>query len=416
MAHLIGDECAAFKRIDREFTMRTVAFEHARKLADVSSELLRHRRGAAPRIAAKAMLARFRGIELSRFLMLGMYNQRIARWADCMGYIADLEPGLRTINWSSDGKRLTVDKLITAERFAEASIPSAPLIAVIGRDAAAHPHQHRFPVLTSIDQIATVLAVAPDKLFAKPATGWRGDGVMGPQRTPQGWRVSDQRLSDRELAARLLKAAPKSGLLLQTRVQSHRDLTPIGGHLGLGCVRVNTALTTSGVEVVFIFGKIMGAEGLVDNFSGGKFGNMLAHVDVATGQITRAYGRKRGQKYLMEPVTHHPVTGTALLGFRFPMWSEVMALATHVAESFPEAPLIGSDIAITDKGPIVIEVQSDWDANVPQLTLDTGLRPLLRNLVPKLVLSDELKQRAMQQMGLSGERIPQRRVTRAPRA
>lgn len=389
--------------------------DQAKKVAQLSAELIRYRAWTAPAITAKALLARgFWGIEVTRFLMLGMHAQRMSRWAECMGYLTDLEPGLRTLNWQGNGKRLTVDKLITAERLVQAGIPSAPLIAVIGRDGNAHPHAGSFPVSSSAEDVVRVLASCPDRIFVKPATGWRGDGVFGPERRNGEWTLSGTAISARELADRLLAAAPPAGLLLQERMRSHPGLAPIGGDLGLGTVRINTALTAQGAEILFVFAKIMGSAGLVDNFSGGKFGNMLAAVDQESGRLTQVFGRKRDQRYLMNPVTLHPVTGTPLLGFQLPLWSETVKLARHAATCFPEAPLIGADVAITPAGPLIIEIQSDWDANAPQLIMGTGLRPVLRDVVPRLASSQELKQRAFQQMGLAGTR-GRKRLERQPR-
>jgi hypothetical protein len=333
--------------------------------------------------------------------MLGLHDQPMRRWADSLEYYTGLEPVLRMINWQGEGKRLTIDKLITAERLAAAEIPSAPLIAVVGRNSAAHPHGGRFPQWSSADEIARALPSCPDRLFVKPATGWRGDGIFGPERRHAGWAVSGRMMSDRELAEHLLATAPLSGWLVQKRLHSHRGLAPIGGDLGLGTVRINTALTPNGAEIFLVFAKIMGSESLVDNFSGGKFGNMLAPVDKHSGKITHVFGRKRDQRFLMEPVTEHPVTGQALIGFQLPLWDEAAALAKRMAATFPEAPFVGADIAITDDGPLIIEVQSDWDANAAELLSGSGLRPLLRDVIPRLALSDALKQQAMSHIALS---------------
>lgn len=375
----------------------------AGKFAQLSSELIRDRAAAAPAIATKLVMARgLYGIGAARFLMLGMYDQAIQRWPESMSYFKDIEPGLRTLNWQGDSRRLTVDKLITTERFAKTHIPTARLIGVIGRDAAAHPHEGLFSILSTVDEVAATLASATDRLFVKPATGWRGQGAMGPERREGLWSVRDERLTDLELATRLLATAPPSGLLLQERLRSHPALEPIGGRLGLGCVRMNTALTTTGPEFLFAFCKIMGNEGLVDNFAGGKYGNLAAGVDKECGTLTRVYGRKQGRQYLIEQIDTHPITGAKLVGFQLPLWTEVVKLAKRTAAAFPESPLVGADIAITDEGPRVIEIQSDWESNISQLTYGAGLRPLLREVVPRLAVPDDIKQQAMRCMGLVG--------------
>jgi hypothetical protein len=178
----------------------------------------------------------------------------------------------------------------------------------------------------------------------------------------------------------------------------------MGGELGLGTVRVNTALTSSGPELVFAFAKVMGSRCLVDNFSGGKFGNMLAQVDTTTGQLERVYGRNAGQQYLMTQIDRHPLTGTSFGGFQLPLWHQVADMAKAVANAFPEAPLIGSDIAITPIGPVVIEVQSDWDANGAQLMMGRGLRQVFEDLLPRLDLPDAVRQEAHEKLGLGRRR------------
>ena len=120
--------------------MPTARLENARKVARLSAELLRYRPTTAPAIVAKAVLARsVWGIDVTRFLMVGMYAQRMKRWADSMSYLDELEPVLRTINWQGDGRTLTVDNLITAERCDQMRVPAAPLLAVIGREYSRRP-------------------------------------------------------------------------------------------------------------------------------------------------------------------------------------------------------------------------------------------------------------------------------------
>jgi hypothetical protein len=377
--------------------------ERVSKLAGTGAELVRHRGPAAPLIAAKMLLARgLWGIHVPTFLMLGMYEQPMRLWGDSIEFGAGLDPVLRIINWQGDGRRLNRDKLITAERLAENGIAGAPLIAYIGRDSTAHPHGGRFAQWSCVDEIVRALPSCPDHLYVKPAIGAHGHDVLGPERCDGGWEVSGRTMTDRELAEHLLVTAPAAGWLLQERVRSHRGLAPIGGELGLGTVRINTALTPEGGEIFLVWGKILRSRTLTDNFSGGRSGNLIARVDKESGKITQAFGRLPGQRFLLEPVAAHPVTGTALSGFQLPLWDRAVALAKRVAEAFPESPLIGSDVAITDGGPLVIETNTNWDATPAELAIGGGLRPALRKVIPRLALGDAARQRALAHLALSG--------------
>jgi hypothetical protein len=263
--------------------MPLARFENAKKLAQRSTGLQHYRSAAAPSIAVKAVLARsVYSIELSRFLVVGLHAQRIRRWRDSMSYLVDLELGLRTLNGQGHGKRLTVDNRAMAERFATAGIPAAKLLAVIGRGRVAHPHEDLFSILTDAADLAAWLAGAPSRLVVKPATGKRGDGILGPARHGvAAGRTAVLRSS--ACAASACQDAAKRSTGADAHPQPSRSYAD--RRRARSQYRIYTALTIAGPAVIFVFAKNMGSKCLVDNFAGGKFGNMLACVDKQSGRI-----------------------------------------------------------------------------------------------------------------------------------
>lgn len=158
--------------------MRVV--EQVRRIGAVSAELIRHRRASAIPTISKALLARIsRGIDVESFAMLGLQESPASSWPDWMSYYNELEAGLRALNWQGDGKRLTVDKLATAERLADAGIAAPHIYAVIGRDRSVHPHKDLFPAPDSVEAILARLGEWPDALFVKPADGWQAKASSG---------------------------------------------------------------------------------------------------------------------------------------------------------------------------------------------------------------------------------------------
>lgn len=387
-----------------------------KRLGGIAAELLRFQGMRGFGTFAKALTARaLWGIEFEVFLMQGLENRPMRSWRDVISYYSELEPGLRAINWRGKGKALTVDKLATAERLAEAGLPGPTIVGVVGRDPVAFPSNGIAPSFRTVEALLGDLENWPDQLFVKPATGWRGDGVLGPTRSGNDWRVAGEIFNDRAFAEFLLEQAPPSGLLVQRRIRSHQGLDPIGGSLGLGTFRLHTALTSSGPRFLVGFAKIMGSEGLVDNFSGGKFGNMLGSIDTDSGELREVYGRRDGQHFSMNEVESHPVTGTRLNGFRVPLWPETVALAKAVTAAFPETPLVAMDVAITDDGPVVIEVQSDWAGNIAQRFMGRGMKSILRELLPELPIESELKAQAAEIFGLNQSRMRRTDAPSAPR-
>lgn len=95
----------------------------------------------------------------------------------------------------------------------------------------------------------------------------------------------------------------------------------------------------------------------VDNAGSG--GNIDACVDIATGEIkyVTEFNGWRNTKV----VTHHPDSGALLEGVKIEHWDYIVAQVLYFQECFPYIKAAGWDIAITDDGPVVIEVNDFWD-------------------------------------------------------
>lgn len=351
------------------------------------------------RFASKAIISRyFRRVYLREFLMSGMQDQPLRRWSDYLSNF-NYRNALVAINWSNGGRVLSNDKVITTERFIDSGIEHVGSLAIVGRDHVSHPHRNLIPNLVACEDIVRFLQTAPDHLFIKPADGTYGLGIFAAKRVGHAWEVEDSAVSARQLANRLLAEAPPEGLLLQDHLVSHPGLGEIGGNLGLGTARVYTALTHEGGEVLLAIMKIMGSEGLIDNFAGGSTGNMLGAVDIDTGQITHVYGRRRGRTLVIDQITHHPVTAAHLVGFQIPLWDQVMELVKRAAVVCPEMPLIGFDVAILADGPRILETNVTWEAGAPQRIIGKGLRPILQELWPRLAAPELVKKESARMMG-----------------
>lgn len=349
------------------------------------------------------MFARlYHGISLELFFLQRMYRRPMGSWSDYMSYLPDLEPGLRTLNWNGDGKKLTVDKVSSAARLSERGVAVAPTLAIVGRYEKRRPGEDTLR-LGEPGEVTNFLDSCTGNLFIKPASGWRGEGIFKLDRLANGWDLDGEILSDADVASLLIERAPDSGLLIQPELRSHPGMAAAGGNFGLSTARINTALTQDGPIILFVFAKLLGRPSLTDNFTEGRSGNMIARVDLPSGRLTQVFGRRPGRRHLLHEFDRHPATGEALIGFQIPLWKETVELAVQAAAAVPEAPLIGLDVAITKDGPVVIELQSDWGANGGQLVLG-GLRPVLRDVVPRLATDPAIRQRAFEQMGLETSR------------
>jgi hypothetical protein len=87
----------------------------------------------------------------------------------------------------------------------------------------------------------------------------------------------------------------------------------------------------------------------VDNTSSGGFGCV---VEIGTGRLLA--GMSFADPHT--PITHHPDTGAALVGCQLPFWQESLALGCKALSIFPNMRFAGLDVAVTPKGPCVIEL------------------------------------------------------------
>lgn len=77
---------------------------------------------------------------------------------------------------------------------------------------------------------------------------------------------------------------------------------------------------------------------------------MVVPVDVKTGIINFKALDKDGNIY-----EKHSLTGINIIGFKVPLWKEVLNLVKQVSKELPQIGIMGWDVAITNKGPLLIE-------------------------------------------------------------
>lgn len=123
-------------------------------------------------------------------------------------------------------------------------------------------------------------------------------------------------------------------------------------------VRFMTTLWPDGsAKVIATFIKIGRAGRCVDNAGGG--GNVDVCVDTTTGEIKYAIQFDGWRK--IKDIEKHPDSGNQLNGVVIENWDAIKTEVIKFQQAFPYCKAAGWDIAITDEGPVVIEVNDFWD-------------------------------------------------------
>lgn len=202
--------------------------------------------------------------------------------------------------------------------------------------------------------------VAPRELVIKPSLGVYARGLRILKRKEQRWCCgSGQVYSSDELYQSLAQDPLYDRFIFQERVRNHEGLTQVSNSETLQTLRVVTLMNSKGnFQIINALLKIVQGNNITDNFAGGDSGNLLANLDITTGQIVAVVGKQNGS---LESITHNQQTNSSYLEFTVPFWKEAKELALHAAKKFLPVQTIGWDIAITQNGPLIIEGNQCWD-------------------------------------------------------
>lgn len=104
------------------------------------------------------------------------------------------------------------------------------------------------------------------------------------------------------------------------------------------------------MDVAYAALRIGGGKSIVDNFHSG---GMVAAVDIETGEVVTDAADMGGNVFAV-----HPVTGAKIKGFKIPLFEQAIKLVTDACAMDLVEGNLGWDIAMTENGPVIIEVNT----------------------------------------------------------
>lgn len=189
-------------------------------------------------------------------------------------------------------------------------------------------------VHTATDEQLAAFCEKHSTFMAKPENGMCGKGI-------QKLNFSDFD-SVEELRKHLVEA---NLMLLEEPVVQHPDLMRLHPNSVNTC-RVITIAKDGKTRVVAAYLRI-GNGKYVDNFNSG---GMVVPIEEDRGEIIYPALDKSGNLY-----EKHPMTGVSIKGFKIPLWDEVIKLVCEAGQVVPQVGLVGWDVCVTEKGPLLIE-------------------------------------------------------------
>ncbi len=148
---------------------------------------------------------------------------------------------------------------------------------------------------------------------------------------------------------------------------------------GVNTIRTITLRMNGKTKVVAAYLRI-GNGKIVDNFNSG---GMVVPVDIKTGKIHDVAVDKKGNVYEKHPLTH-----TSIVGFQIPKWKEVLSLVKEASTRVPNVGMVGWDVAISNKGPLIIEGNEFPGYDIYQLPVHRkngeGMYPVFQAAIEEL--------------------------------
>ncbi len=254
------------------------------------------------------------------------------------------------------------DKWMCTSVLSDLGLATIPISVVV--DPASGEYGETL-VASTAAELTDFLATAEFPLFAKPndLLGSFGafriesfDGERVLLHNGDSWTVD-------VLIEEVMSAIP---YVLQPVISNHDQIRQFAE--GLATIRVVNFVEDSGVRIERAVLKIPVAGQVADN--AWREGNLTANINPETGVIDRVIS---GLGPDLVEYDEHPATGTQLVGMALPMWDELRALDIATAKAFSGLSYQTQDIALSNDGPLVVEVNSGGSFALPQAASGRGL-------------------------------------------
>lgn len=211
------------------------------------------------------------------------------------------------------------------------------------------------PVVTNLskEQLIEIIDLQPEKkLILKPSSGMQGKGIS---------IIPAKKLKKEEIDTQ--------EIIYQEALSNLPEIRKIvGDTAGFCTLRMITYVIESEFRVLGSFFRLARQGYAVDNFhSGGVAASVDSNGILQRGTINED---KFDSWQNFSTILLHPDTGVEFVGLQLPFYSEIKQLCCHAHEKLaPNAFLIGFDVAITNKGPLLVE------ANILSGVLELLLNP-----------------------------------------
>lgn len=257
---------------------------------------------------------------------------------------------------------VTEDKWLCSNFLKDTSVSVPQTLAVIDKSNRTYPHTHK---ISTVDQLRDFM-VSKDFIpcFGKEIRGICSFGAFQIEEADnrrlhiknEGWMDYESFLNG---------FVGETNYIIQQLQKNHKFFDQ--KTKSLATIRICILLTDNGVKIPFAILKLPADDQLADSFW--RPGNIACNLNPLNGEILSVRTKNK-----FETVDHitHPGTKINLIGDIIPMWDKIINLVHSCAPIFQPVKYQSMDIAVTEQGPVLIEINTGGGFDLPQLASGEG--------------------------------------------
>ena len=270
-------------------------------------------------------------------------------------YISHLEfnKTLRTLNPIHLWVMVSANKGIFYMDCKNLNLPIPELYAILFRDFLSVSFRNS-SLLKRDNLIEFIKNELPSEFCIKPTTGTGGIFVNTYTKTDDG--IIDgfgEFKTEQAIYENIMNNKRYDSFIVQERLKNHPYLSKIHLSENLHTLRIITLVNSSG-QCRILHGHINIATG---QEIASQHGSLKISISLNDGSLE--YGvfidKKNGG---FKKVNEHPETGQDFREFKLPLWEQVISLSKEAALKFLPLRTLGWDIAITEKGVLILETNT----------------------------------------------------------
>ncbi len=186
-----------------------------------------------------------------------------------------------------------------------------------------------------------------------------------------GTDVKKMDISQVETPEKFLEYLTEKNMFIEEYVIQDERWGKICPH-SVNTIRAMTRIIDGKSELFYAAARIGNGKAVVDNFHQGGVG---VRIDTEKGKLI---GNALSKD--LEEVETHPATGVKFDGFEIPYWEEIKKMVCDAAMVNPEVKVVGWDVAISNKGPLLIEANRRPGFDLVQVLENKGTKYMLEEV------------------------------------